>query len=81
MTPPQGSGFSNSIDRLEVFFQVTTNMELMAINVSVKKFLPWKKKFMISSQHFSLAHLASKPDCIYFLLFYYVDLTYFYILR
>lgn len=48
MTPPQGSGFSNSIDRLEVFFQVTTNMELMAINFSVKKFLPWEKKKILS---------------------------------
>ena len=81
MTPPQGSGFSNSADRLEVFFQVTANMEVTAVNSSVKKFLPWKKNSFISAQHFSLAHLASEPDCVYFLLFYYVDLTYFYILR
>lgn len=40
-----------------------------------------KKNSFMSAQHFSLAHLASEPDCIYFLLFYYVDLTYFYILR
>lgn len=40
-----------------------------------------KNSFMLSAQHFTLAHLASEPNCIYFLLFYYVDLTYFYILK